>query len=90
VLVTHAKKLREQGNLNLFWTVCVAPWAVLGLVLDVAFQMTFGFMFLEPPREILFSGRVQRIVRTGSGWRLKLAAFWMRQLNAIDAEHIRL
>lgn len=89
VLVIHAKILRDAGRLNLFWTINVLPWAVAGLVLDAAFNVTAGtVMFLELPREWLFSARVQRLYRK-SGWRQKLAGFWARQLNQIDPTHIK-
>jgi hypothetical protein len=90
VLVIHAKVLREAGRLNLFWTINVLPWAVIGLTLDAAFNATAGtLMFLELPRELLFSSRVQRHYRGPAGWRLEIAEWWARQLNQIDPRHIK-
>jgi len=90
VLVIHAKKLRDAGGLNLFWTVNVLPWAVLGLVLDVVFNATAGVVcFAELPREILFTNRVQRHVDESDGRRLAIALWWMRQLNQIEPGHVR-
>lgn len=89
VLVIHAKKLRDAGQLSLFWTVNVLPWAVLGLVLDAVFNVLAGtLMFFEVPRETLFSSRVERHFRHSDGWRNRLAVFWAKQLNAIDPIHI--
>jgi hypothetical protein len=90
-------------RLSLFWKVNIAPIALCGALLDVAFNWTFGFMFLDVPPLIKheirgrtitvpegwFSSRVQRIYSTGDGWRLRLATFWKRNLNLIDPGHIR-
>ena len=89
VLVVHAKVLRDSGRLNLFWKVNVLPWAVIGLLLDVAFNATAGTLcFAELPRELLFTKRVQRHVNESDSWRLRLALWWMRQLNQIEADHV--
>lgn len=87
VAVMHAKVVIERGGLSLFWKVNIAPLAVLGLLLDAAFNVTFGtVLFRELPRELLFSARVQRHWRADKGDRM--AAFWARQLNAIDPDHV--
>lgn len=89
VLVIHAKVLRDAGRLNLFWTINLLPWAVVGLTLDASFNATVGtLMFAELPREWLFSARVQRHYR-GGGWRRDIASWWGRQLNQIDPTHIK-
>ena len=89
VLLTHAKKVYEREGLSWFWKIHLYPAAIVFLFLDFAFNWTFGQMFLEKPRfELLFSSRVQRNVRTGKGWRLKLAWWWAKQLNYFD-EHIK-
>jgi hypothetical protein len=89
VLVIHAKVLREAGRLNLFWTINILPWAIVGLTLDAVFNAVGGtLMFLELPREWLFSSRVKRHFRQSGGWRFRLADWWARQLNAIDPTHI--
>lgn len=91
IAVMHAKAVLERGQLSLFWKVHIVPLAVVGLLLDVAFNVTFGsIMFRELPREWLFSSRVQRHVKAGVSKRFGLAMFWTRQLNAFDADHIRL
>lgn len=88
VLVMHAKSLRETGGLSTFWMVNILPWAIVGLLLDVVFNLIFGtVMFREFPRELLFTSRVQRHYRT-EGSRGRMAEFWARQLNQIDATHI--
>lgn len=92
VLVMHAKKLRDEGNLTLFWKVNIAPWAVAGSVLDIAFNVLVGWIvFAESPvpREVMFSSRVKRHYRESDGWRWHVAAWWARQLNSIDPGHIK-
>ena len=85
VAVMNAKRLRIASRLTTFWYVHLLPLAVVGLVFDALFNILFGsVMFLERPREWLFSARVQRHYKT-EGWRGRLAGFWKTQLNAIDA-----
>jgi len=89
VLVMHAKKLKEAGQLNTFWTFNILPWAVIGITLDFIFNVIAGtLIFRELPRELLFSSRVQRHYRS-EGFRGRMAEFWANQLNAIDPTHIK-
>jgi hypothetical protein len=97
VLVMHAKALRDSGTrLSTFWVVNLMPWAFVGLVLDAAFNATAGtFMFLELPRELLFTSRCKRWFAVGPEetselWRhrYRVARWWARQLNQIDPGHV--
>lgn len=89
VVVVHAKAVLERQGLSLYWKVHILPLAVLGLLLDFAFNVVFGtVMFRELPHELLFSSRVQRHCRN-EGRRLRLALFWKRQLNTFDPDHIK-
>lgn len=92
IAVMHAKAVNERSGLSLFWKVHVLPLAVVGLVLDGVFNLTFGtLMFRELPHELLFSARVQRHARRQPADRRRdLAMFWARQLNTFDSEHIKL
>jgi hypothetical protein len=89
VLVMRAKRLmKEEGDLSLFWLVNILPWAVVGLLLDLAFNLTAGtIMYMELPRELLFTARTKRHMNS-DGWRLDVAEFWKRQLNQIDPGHV--
>jgi hypothetical protein len=89
VLVMRAKRmLKEGGELSLFWLVNILPWAVIGLALDIAFNATAGtIMYLETPRELLFTARCQRHV-DDDDWRGNVARWWQRQLNQIDPGHV--
>jgi hypothetical protein len=84
VAIMNAKAARER--LSLYWKVMLYPLAAIGLVLDVAFNAVFGsLMFLELPRELLFTSRCQRHAHKGS----RLALWWAKQLNAFDPGHIK-
>lgn len=90
-LTMGAKAAADAGKLTKYWTVMLLPAAALGVVLDFAFQFTFGWvMFLETPFRggLMFSGRVQHHYRNSDGWRKRLAQFWARNLNVFDPTHI--
>lgn len=89
--VMHAKAVFERQGLSLYWKVHILPLAVVGLGLDLLFNVVFGtLMFRELPHELLFSSRVQRHVRRQpADWRRDLAMFWARALNTFDADHIK-
>ena len=90
VATMHAKALNESGTLTLFWKVHILPLALIGVVLDFAFNMTFGtIMFREVPHELLFTSRVKRHFRESNGRRLRLAGFWRTQLNLMDPGHVK-
>jgi len=87
VAVMHARHIMTRAELSKFWKVNLAPLAVIGLLLDAAFNITFGTLFFrELPKEWLFSSRVQRHWRSDKNDRM--AVFWAARLNEIDAGHI--
>lgn len=86
VAIMHASAIR--GRLTLYWKVMLYPLAVAGLLLDVAFNLTFGtLLFRELPRELLFTSRCNRHIK-GDGSRKRMAQFWAKQLNQFDEDHI--
>ena len=88
VAVMHAKAVKERGAITTYWLVVLLPLVVLGLVLDLAFNLTFGsVLFRELPRELLFTSRCKRHIG-GTGSRQRMAAFWQRQLNQFDPGHV--
>jgi hypothetical protein len=91
VAVMHARAVMKREALTLFWKVHLLPLAVAGFVLDVAFNLSFGSaMFIELPRELLFTSRCKRHYRTTdvSHWRYRLARWWRKNLNQFDRNHI--
>ena len=49
IIVMRAKAIRDEGaKITLFWRVGVWPWAIIGVALDVAFNVVAGtVIFLE-------------------------------------------
>jgi len=64
------------------------PFFILALIMDVLFNFVIGTMiFLEIPRELLFTSRCQRHLKS-SGWRLRNAHFVCTYLlNPFDEGH---
>lgn len=56
-------------------TLCLsAPFIVVGYIMDVVANLTVAsLVFLEPPRELLVTSRLQRYVAQGRGWRFRIA-----------------
>lgn len=56
-------------------TLCLsAPFIVLGYLMDVIANLTVAsLVFLELPRELLVTARLQRYVASGQGWRFTIA-----------------
>jgi hypothetical protein len=88
VIAMAAKSARDSGKLTRYWSVFLLPPVAFGLVLDLLFNYSFGWMFWAKPRSFLFSSTVQYHYRHSDGWRLWLAQFWARTLNVFD-DHIR-
>jgi hypothetical protein len=90
LVIASAKRVLAAGvKLPLALKATCLFWGVVGVVADAAYQMTVGTVrFRELPRELLYSGRIQRLVREGSGWRLEKAKRWAAILNSADPGHI--
>lgn len=56
-------------------TLCLsAPFIVAGYLMDVVANVTVAsLVFLEPPRELLVTSRLQRYVAQKNGWRFRIA-----------------
>jgi len=56
-------------------TLCLsAPFIALGYLMDVIANLTVAsLVFMEPPRELLVTARLQRYVASGKGWRFTIA-----------------
>lgn len=84
--VMNLMRVREANELTVAAKVLGYPMLYIGLVLDFLFNITWGsLLFLELPKELLFSGRVTRLVATDKEWRGRLA-LWARQqlLDNVD------
>lgn len=73
--VMHLDTARRRGTLTTAAKVIGYPLLAVGLALDVLFNALWGsLLFLEPPRELLFTARVSRL-NDDTGWRGKLACW---------------
>jgi hypothetical protein len=71
--VMHLKSARDEGRLTVAAKALGYPWLAVGYVVDVIFNAIVGsILFLEPPRELLFTSRVSRL-NDRPGWRGALA-----------------
>ena len=56
-------------------TLCLSsPFIAAGYLMDVVANLTIAsLVFLEPPRELLVTSRLQRYVAQENGWRFRIA-----------------
>lgn len=78
--VMHLKAARRAGVLTPASKVLGYPWLIFFMLVDVLFNIVIGtVIFLELPRELLFTSRVSRLNDRG-GWRGGLAKWFCREL----------
>lgn len=79
--IMHLKSAHDQGKLTLAAKILGYPWLIAGLAFDVLFNLIVGsLLFLERPRELLFTSRVRRHATGSSRWRRRLAILICREL----------
>jgi hypothetical protein len=79
--------MQHQKQLTLAAKFFAYPLAAAGVVLDVLLNMIVGtLLFLEIPRELMFTARLQRQIETGLSWRANVA-HWLcaNLLDPFDA-----
>ena len=86
--VMNIKRVRDQGKLYPFAKFCGGVVIALGLPIYISMNLILGtIFFLELPREIRFTKRLQRHKAESKGWRRKLAFFFCEHmLNRIDRD----
>jgi hypothetical protein len=90
VIASAKRVLAADVNLPLALRVTCLFWGVIGIAADCVYQMTVGTVrFRELPRELLYSGRIQRLVRSSDDRKLVKARRWATILNAADPGHIK-
>lgn len=78
--VMHLDTARRQGQLTMAAKVAGYPVLLVALAVDVLFNATWGsLLFLEPPRELLFTHRISRL-NDATGWRGRLACWFCLEL----------
>ena len=71
---------RERTNLSRTAVYLAMPILVLGYVMDAVFNLTVGtVLFLEIPKEVLFTSRCNRWIPSKT-WRGKVARWFCRNL----------
>jgi len=74
-LVMGVYRAHLAQRLSLVAYALLAPFVLLGFVVDVLTNITIATLaFAEPPRELLLTTRLQRYI-SGTGWRRTVAAW---------------
>lgn len=85
--IMDLKRARDAGRLTKISEFFAYGVLGIGYALDFLFNVSSSFIFLEPPREWLFTARVSRHIK-GSGWRADLARWFCENfLNPSDPGH---
>lgn len=81
--VMNVDQARREGKLPRDIVIPAYVALFLGYAVDFVVQVTFAtLLWLELPRELTVSGRVERLCREGHGYRLALAMWFRRVLLA--------
>lgn len=76
VMVMGVYRAHLARRLTTTAKILAAPWVVFGFAVDVLVNITLAsVIFLEPPRDLLVTSRLQRHVTTTNGWRRDLAVW---------------
>ena len=89
ICVMGLKRAKDAGLLNKTAKALGYPVLFVGYILDAfvnVFVMTV--LFLEIPEELTVTARLKRHIKTSSGWRLRLASWFIPILNPFDENHI--
>jgi hypothetical protein len=86
VMVMGFYRAHLAGRLRGLPLVMAAPFIALGWLVDMLANMTIAVIaFLDLPRELLVTSRLQRYIATDTGWRYKLAnAICSKLLDPFD------
>lgn len=85
--IMSLKKARDAGQLTKTAEIFAFPVLCVGYALDFMFNVASSVIFLEPPKEWLFTARVSRHIKQ-TGWRAALARWFCENLlNPFDAGH---
>lgn len=90
VAFMHIKEHKHQikDKIGILW-YGLLPFFIFALFMDVLFNLIIGtIIFLEHPRELLFTSRCQRHLMKSTGWRLRNVHFICTYLlNPFDEGH---
>ena len=82
-----ANETIKRGGVHWTFQAPLYVGAGVGLVADMAFNLSVGTVaFRSPPQELLFTGRLKRELEN-DGWRRERAQWWCTQLHNFDPAH---
>lgn len=89
--VMNLKRAKAAGTLTLRAAMWGYPWLWVGYVVDFYCNtLLFSILLWEWPqwqnRELLVTDRLKRTRRTGAGWRLGVANWFVPLLNPYDPD----
>ena len=86
VLIMGLYRAKLAGRLNKYMRWLAAPYLAIGIAVDFMANVTiFALLFAELPREWLVTKRLARHMRSGSGWRHRVArAICTKLLDVFD------
>ena len=72
---------RNKDKMSIVAKCLAYPWLWIGLIMDMCYNFTVGtILFLEPPREILMTTRLNRHLAVGVDWRRHIAKWFCANL----------
>lgn len=79
---------RNRDKLTKPAKVIAYPLLVIGLITDMIYNIVVGsILFVEPPKELLFTSRLKRHINESTGWKQKLALWFCKNfLNPFDPD----
>lgn len=91
LVAMNLKRAKEAGTLSKSAMVFGYPVVWLGYLIDFFVNTTFmTLLLLELPQwqsgELLVTDRLKRVHKTGSGWRLSIAVWFVPLLNPYDPD----
>lgn len=83
--VMNLRRARQAGLLNRTALVMGTPVLLVGYALDLIVNAALmTVLFWERPQELTVTRRLKRHIKTGAGWRLKLALWFVPVLDPFD------
>jgi len=83
--VMGLKRAKDAGKLNKTALVMGTPVLIIGYLLDAFVNVTMmTVLFIEVPKELTVTSRLKRHIKEGTGWRLRLASWFIPILDPFD------
>lgn len=83
--VMNLRRARQAGLLNKTALAFGTPVLITGYALDLIVNtLLMTLLFWERPQELTVTRRLKRHIKTGTGWRLKLALWFVPILDPFD------